>query len=105
MTDVKADLHELVTKKAMRRLLPIVGIVYLMAYVDRSNVALAKTALEADIGISAAAYGLGAGLFYASYALLDVPSNLVLYRVGPRVWITRIAITWGAIKPSNPGCF
>src|SRR5207248_10704545 len=74
------------------------GIAYFMSYVDRTNVALAKTALEADIGVGAAAYGLGAGLFFVSYALLEVPSNLVLYRVGPRLWITRIAVTWGALS-------
>jgi MFS family permease len=98
MTDARAALHEPATRKAMIRLLPIIGIAYFMSYVDRTNVALAKTALEADIGISAAAYGLGAGLFFVSYALLEVPSNLVLYRVGPRVWITRIAISWGAVS-------
>jgi MFS family permease len=98
MTNAKDLLHELATKKAITRLLPVLGIAYFMSYVDRTNVALAKTALEADIGISAAAYGLGAGLFFVSYALLEVPSNLVLYRVGPRVWITRIAVTWGAVS-------
>jgi MFS family permease len=98
MMDAKAALHEPATRKAMVRLLPIIGIAYFMSYVDRTNVALAKTSLEADIGISAAAYGLGAGLFFVSYALLEVPSNLVLYRVGPRVWVTRIAISWGAVS-------
>lgn len=91
-------LHALATRKAMTRLLPVIGIAYFMSYVDRTNVALAKTALEADIGIGAAAYGLGAGLFFLSYALLEVPSNLILYRIGPRVWITRIAVTWGAVS-------
>jgi MFS family permease len=81
----------------MTRLLPVLGIAYFMSYVDRTNIALAKTALQADVGIGAAAYGLGAGLFFLSYALLEVPSNLVLYRVGARVWITRIAVTWGAV--------
>jgi MFS family permease len=98
MTSATDLLHELATKKAMRRLLPVLGIAYFMSYVDRTNVALAKTALEADIGLSAAAYGLGAGLFFLSYALLEVPSNLVLYRVGARLWITRIAVTWGAVS-------
>jgi MFS family permease len=82
----------------MFRLLPVLGIAYFMPYVDRTNVALAKTALEADLGIGAAAYGLGAGLFFLSYALLEVPSNLVLYRVGARAWITRIAVSWGAVS-------
>jgi MFS family permease len=98
MMEATAAEHEPATRKAMVRLLPIIGLAYFMSYVDRTNVALAKTALEADVGISAAAYGLGAGLFFVSYALLEVPSNLVLYRVGPRVWITRIAITWGAVS-------
>ncbi|OZM75549.1 MFS transporter [Pseudonocardia sp. MH-G8] len=98
MTSATDLLHERATKKAMTRLLPILGIAYFMSYVDRTNVALAKTALEADIGLSAAAYGLGAGLFFLSYALLEVPSNLILYRVGARLWITRIAVTWGAVS-------
>ena len=98
MTNASDLMHELATRKAMARLLPVLGIAYFMSYVDRTNVALAKTALEADIGLSAAAYGLGAGLFFVSYALLEVPSNLVLYRVGARLWITRIAVTWGAVS-------
>lgn len=98
MTNAQDLVHELATRKAIRRLLPVLGIAYFMSYIDRTNVALAKTALEADVGIGAAAYGLGAGLFFVSYALLEVPSNLVLYRVGARVWITRIAVTWGAVS-------
>jgi MFS family permease len=98
MSNPKDLLHELATKKALTRLLPVLGIAYFMSYVDRSNIALAKTALEADTGISAAAYGLGAGLFFLSYALLEVPSNLALHRVGARLWITRIAVTWGAVS-------
>jgi MFS family permease len=98
MTNAKDLVHELATRKAVTRLLPVLGIAYFMSYVDRTNVALAKTALGADIGLSAAAYGLGAGLFFVSYALLEVPSNLILYRVGARVWITRIAVTWGAVS-------
>jgi MFS family permease len=85
-------------RKAMWRLLPILGAAYFMSYVDRTNVALAKTQLEADVGISAAAYGLGAGIFFLSYALLEVPSNMVLYRIGARVWITRIAVSWGLVS-------
>ncbi|MFJ1767219.1 MFS transporter [Amycolatopsis sp. NPDC088138] len=98
MTNARDLLHELATRKAVTRLLPVLGIAYFMSYVDRTNVALAKTSLAADIGLSAAAYGLGAGLFFISYALLEVPSNLILYRVGARLWITRIAITWGLVS-------
>jgi MFS family permease len=91
-------LHEIATRKAMWRLLPIVGAAYFMSYLDRTNVALAKTHLATDVGVSAAAFGLGAGIFFLSYALLEIPSNLVLYRIGARAWITRIAITWGLIS-------
>ncbi|WP_369214665.1 MFS transporter [Streptomyces flavofungini] len=90
--------HEAATRRAIRRLLPLLGLAYFMSYVDRTNVALAKTQLEADIGVGAAAYGLGAGVFFVSYALLEVPSNLVLYRVGARAWIARIALTWGLVS-------
>ncbi|MFI5736324.1 MFS transporter [Kribbella sp. NPDC051587] len=98
MNDAPDLLHAPATKKAMARLLPVLGIAYFMSYIDRTNIALAKTALAADVGISVAAYGLGAGLFFLSYAFLEVPSNLIMYRVGARLWITRIAITWGAIS-------
>lgn len=92
------ELHNRATRKAVLRLLPVMCAVYFMAYIDRTNVALAKTHLEADIGISAAAFGLGAGIFFISYAFLEIPSNLIMYRVGPRKWIARIAITWGTLS-------
>src|SRR5665647_417927 len=86
------------TRKAMTRLIPMMCLVYFMSYIDRTNVALAKTHLEANLGISAAAYGLGAGLFFLSYAFLEIPSNLTMFKVGPRRWIVRIAITWGVLS-------
>ncbi|CAM5392174.1 MFS transporter [Streptomyces hirsutus] len=90
-------LHATATRKAMLRLLPILCLAYFMSYVDRTNIALAKTHLQADVGIGVAAFGLGAGLFFLTYAFLEVPSNLIMYRIGPRRWIARIAITWGAV--------
>lgn len=92
------ELHKRATRKAVLRLLPVMCAVYFMAYIDRTNVALAKTHLNADVGISAAAFGFGAGIFFISYAFLEVPSNLVMYRVGPRRWIARIAVSWGALS-------
>jgi predicted MFS family arabinose efflux permease len=86
------------TRKAMTRLIPVLCLVYFMSYIDRTNAALAKTRLDADLGISAAAFGLGAGLFFVSYAFLEIPSNLTMFKVGPRRWIVRIAITWGALS-------
>lgn len=90
-------LHAIATRKAVIYLIPLLCLAYFMAFVDRTNVGLAKTQLETDVGIGAAAYGLGAGIFFISYAFLEVPSNLIMHRVGPRAWITRIAITWGAL--------
>ncbi|MEV0249000.1 MFS transporter [Nocardia sp. NPDC050712] len=92
------ELHQRATRKAVLRLLPVMCAVYFMAYIDRTNVALAKTALKADVGLSVAAFGLGAGIFFISYAFLEIPSNLVMYRVGPRKWIARIAVTWGTLS-------
>ncbi|MEV6659684.1 MFS transporter [Nocardia fluminea] len=91
-------LHAMATRKATVRLVPLLFIAYFFSYLDRTNVGLAKSALEADLGISAAAYGFGAGIFFISYAVFEIPSNLILHRVGPRRWIARIAISWGLIS-------
>lgn len=86
-----------VFRKVTWRLIPFLILIYFIAYVDRSNVAVAKLTLQADIGISDAAYGFGAGLFFLGYFFFEVPSNLLLTRFGARRWITRIMITWGII--------
>ncbi|WP_272941740.1 MFS transporter [Saccharopolyspora spinosa] len=72
--------------------------VYVISFLDRTNIGFAKDRLEVDLGISAAAYGLGAGLFFLSYALLEVPSNLLMRKVGAKWWIARIMITWGLLS-------
>jgi MFS family permease len=69
-----------------------------ISFLDRTNIALAKHSMGVDLGLSAAAYGLGAGLFFVTYALLEIPSNLIMHRVGARVWIARIMITWGLLS-------
>jgi hypothetical protein len=97
-TDTEQDLlHSRATRKVMLRLLPVMFAIYFMSYIDRTNVALAKTHLATDVGIGAAAFGFGAGVFFISYAFLEIPSNLAMFRVGPRRWIARIAVTWGAL--------
>jgi MFS family permease len=78
--------------------MPLLVIVYVMSFLDRTNIALAKASMGVDLGLSAAAYGLGAGLFFLTYALAEVPSNLIMQRVGARFWITRIMITWGLLS-------
>jgi len=81
-----------------RRLMPILICAYVVCFLDRSNIAMAKVHLQADLGISAAAYGFGAGLFFLTYSLCEVPSNLLMHRFGARFWITRIMVTWGLIS-------
>ena len=96
-TTTSDQVHARATKKAFLRLVPLLMAAYFMAFVDRTNVGLAKNSLEVDAGIDAAAYGLGAGLFFITYAALEVPSNLLLHKIGAKVWISRIAVTWGLI--------
>src|ERR1035438_3704867 len=98
-TDIPGDkLLARATKKVMVRLLPVICLMYFMSYLNRTSAALAKTSLQVDVGIGATVFGLGAGLFFVSYAFLEIPSNLVMFKVGPRRWIVRIAITWGIIS-------
>ncbi len=89
------------TALIQRRLMPILIGAYVVSFLDRTNIGLAKGVLQADLGLSDAAFGLGAGLFFLTYALSEVPSNLIMHRVGARVWITRIMVTWGLISAAT----
>ena len=84
--------------KVRRRLVPFVFLLYIVAYLDRINVGFAALQMNAALGLSASAYGLGAGIFFVSYTLFEVPSNVVLARIGARLWIARIMITWGLVS-------
>lgn len=89
---------EPVIKKAISRLVPFLLLMYVLAFLDRTNIAFAKTAFQVDTGLSDAAFAFGAGVFFIGYALLEVPSNLIMHRVGARVWMCRIMVTWGLIS-------
>ena len=80
------------------RLLPFLGLLYIVSYLDRVNVGFAKLTMNAAIGIDDAMYAFGAGIFFIGYFLFEVPSNLILERVGARRWIARILVTWGLIS-------
>ncbi len=84
--------------KVRRRLVPFVFLLYIVAYLDRINVGFAALQMNAALDLSASAYGLGAGIFFVSYTLFEVPSNVILARVGARLWIARIMITWGLVS-------
>ena len=90
-------LSSAVTKAGIRTL-PLIGLAYLVAYMDRVNISFAATQMNADLGFSATVYGLGGGLFFLSYALFEIPSNVLMLKVGPRVWIARIMISWGLLS-------
>jgi MFS transporter, ACS family, tartrate transporter len=82
-------------RKIFRRLIPLLFLLYIIAYLDRANVAFAKISMSADLGFSEAVFGLGAGIFYAGYILLEIPGALIVERWSARIWMSRIMITWG----------
>src|ERR1700681_1731907 len=84
--------------KVSWRLLPLVAVAYCIAYIDRTNIAVAALTMNKDLGLSAYIYGWGAGIFFFSYFLFEIPSNLILERAGARLWIARIMITWGVVS-------
>jgi len=86
-----------VLAKVSWRILPLIGLGYGVAYMDRVNISFAATRMNADLHFSATVYGLGGGLFFLAYALFEVPSNLLLVKVGARRWLARIMLTWGLL--------
>jgi ACS family tartrate transporter-like MFS transporter len=84
--------------KVSWRLLPLAAFAYCIAYIDRSNISFAALTMNKDLGFSAYLYGWGAGIFFFGYFLFEVPSNLILEKIGARIWIARIMVTWGIIS-------
>lgn len=86
-----------ITKSRMR-LLPFLILMYVLAFIDRANVGYARSYLQADTGLSDAAFAFGASIFFIGYAFFEVPSNLMLHRLGAKVWLCRIMVTWGLVS-------
>lgn len=84
--------------KVFWRIVPFLMLCYVVAYLDRVNVGFAKLQMSSELGLSEAAYGIGAGIFFIGYFLFEVPSNIIMNKVGARVWIARIMVTWGIIS-------
>src|SRR4030088_1431307 len=84
--------------RVSKRLVPFLIVCYFVAYLDRVNVGFGALTMNTDLGISATAYGLGAGIFFLSYFVFEVPSNLFLERFGARKWIARIMFSWGILS-------
>lgn len=92
------DIERYLIPRIIWRLVPFLALLYVVNYLDRTNIAMAKLRMLADTGISEYAYGLGAGLFFIGYFLFEFPSNLIMERVGARIWLARIMISWGIVS-------
>lgn len=97
MTTLVTGKAQAAIRKATVRLMPVVALGYFFAFLDRTNLAVASLKMNSDIGINAAQYGLGAGLFFAGYIVLQTPSNLGLHRFGARIWVPGIMCLWGVV--------
>ncbi|CAJ0790857.1 Putative tartrate transporter [Ralstonia mannitolilytica] len=95
LPDADYQASERTLAKAFRRILPFIFACYVISYLDRTNVGFAALTMNKDIGLTAEQFGFGAGLFFIGYFLFEIPSNLIMQKVGARVWIARIMITWG----------
>src|SRR5262244_400247 len=97
-TAVKAqEVARTTMRRVSMRLLPLLFALFVCNYIDRTNIAMAKLQMNRDLHFSETAYGIGASIFFVGYILFEVPSNLILVRVGARRWIARIMISWGLV--------
>jgi MFS transporter, ACS family, tartrate transporter len=96
-----AQLGERALSRIRWRLLPFLGLLYIVSFLDRVNVSFAKLTMSESIGLDDAAYAFGAGIFFLGYFLFEIPSNLILQRVGARRWIARIMISWGIVSAAT----
>src|SRR5689334_10230915 len=92
------SLEKSTMRQVSLRLVPFLMLCYFFAFVDRVNAGFAALQMNKDLGLSSSVFGLGGGIFFIAYFLFEVPSNLVLEKVGARIWIARIMITWGIIS-------
>jgi MFS transporter, ACS family, tartrate transporter len=98
---MQSDMEARVTRKLMWRIIPFVMLLYFVSFLDRVNVGFAAMTMNKAIGLSPATFGLGGGLFFIGYFLFEVPSNLILHRVGARIWIARVMISWGIVSAAS----
>lgn len=88
--------------KVKWRVLPLFVVMFIVNYIDRVNISFIKEQLHTDLGLNDEAFGFGAGLFFIGYAVFEVPSNLILQRIGARRWLAIIALLWGPWRPAWP---
>jgi ACS family tartrate transporter-like MFS transporter len=91
------DAGERAMRKVMRRLVPFLGLMFVLSFIDRINIAFAEDQLDEKLGFTSLQYGVAAGIFFLGYVAFEIPSNLVLHRVGARRWLARIMVSWGLV--------
>ncbi|BBU31884.1 MFS transporter [Burkholderia sp. THE68] len=92
------DLERRTLRKVSWRIVPFIMLLYFIAYIDRVNIGFASLTMKTDLGFTASILGFGAGIFFWGYFLFEVPSNIILHKVGARMWIARVMVTWGIIS-------
>ena len=102
--DATAELERLTIRQVTWRILPFLMLAYFIAFLDRVNVGFAALQMNADLHFSPEVFGFGGGLFYISYVLFEVPSNIIMEKVGARLWIARILVTWGLVAGAMAFC-
>ena len=96
-----SDIESRVTRKLAWRIIPFVMLLYFVSFLDRVNVGFAAMTMNKAIGLSSTSFGLGGGLFFIGYFKFEVPSNWIHHRVGARIWIARVMITWGIVSAAS----
>lgn len=95
---MNTHLEKRVMRKVTLRIVPFIMLLYFIAFIDRVNLGFAALTMNKDLGFSPTVFGVGAGIFFLGYFLFEVPSNLILHKVGARIWIARVMITWGLVS-------
>src|SRR6195952_4509864 len=93
-------IEDALNRKVSRRIIPLMIVLYLVSFLDRVNVGFAALTMNRDLGFSPSVFGWGAGIFFFGYFLFEVPSNIILEKVGARIWICRIMVTWSLVSAS-----
>ncbi|SAL25694.1 major facilitator transporter [Caballeronia arvi] len=100
-SSIESNVEARVSRKLAWRIIPFVMLLYFISFLDRVNVGFAAMTMNKAIGLSPTAFGLGGGLFFIGYFLFEVPSNLILHKVGARIWIARVMVTWGIVSVAS----
>src|SRR3954454_22500908 len=93
-----SELERRTLRKISLRIVPFIMLLYFISYIDRVNIGFAALTMNKDLGFSSSVFGFGAGVFFFGYFLFEVPSNYILDKVGARLWIARVMITWGILS-------